>query len=83
VVKGGEETRTPVNCFEFEYGLPSKNEEAGSLRGGRPSQGGVAGGRGRLRKIHFLKLFLKYKCLIKYINKYFFINRMYSSKINI
>jgi hypothetical protein len=31
LVNGGEEARSPVNCFEFEYGAPTQKEKVGSL----------------------------------------------------
>jgi hypothetical protein len=38
LVKGGEETRSPVNYFKLENGASSKKEKAVLVR--RPSQGG-------------------------------------------
>ena len=53
--KGGEETRSPVNCFEFKNGASSKKEEAGSLLDRRPSQGGKTSVRKTVEGIAILE----------------------------
>jgi hypothetical protein len=54
LAKGGEVTRSPVNCFELENGVPLKKTDSGTGRdgGGNPSGGGSGlrgGGSSRLK----------------------------------
>ena len=53
LVNGGEEARSPVNCFEFEYGVLTQKEKAGSFLGRKFSQ---EGGAPVLKSIRLLRL---------------------------
>lgn len=55
LVNGSEETRSPLNCFEFEFGASSLEEKAGPRLGRRSLQGGGAHVRQMMRFLHSLQ----------------------------
>jgi hypothetical protein len=56
-VKGGEGTRSPVNCVKLKNGVSPKKEKVGLVR--RPAQGGNISRRKTMRVLQKLKRVLE------------------------